>query len=74
MGFFALYCGLLYNDFLSLNPNIFGSCYYEKEEEVYRKSNCVYKIGVDPVWTISKNELSFYNSLKMKFSVIIGVI
>jgi len=49
MGFFALYCGLLYNDFLSLNPNIFGTCYYEKNEEVYRQSNCVYPIGVDPV-------------------------
>lgn len=27
MGFFALYCGLLYNDFLSLSLNLFGSCY-----------------------------------------------
>lgn len=27
MGFFALYAGLIYNDFLSLNLNLFGSCY-----------------------------------------------
>lgn len=27
MGFFALYCGVLYNDFASLRLNLFGSCY-----------------------------------------------
>ena len=27
MGFFAFYAGLIYNDFLSLNLNLFGSCY-----------------------------------------------
>lgn len=76
MGFFSFYCGFLYNDFLSLNPNIFGTCYIDRGEEyeVKRKHNCVYAVGVDPVWTIARNELAFYNSLKMKFSVIIGVI
>jgi V-type H+-transporting ATPase subunit a len=34
----------------------------------------VFLIGVDPVWTASDNELSFYNSLKMKLAVIIGVL
>jgi V-type H+-transporting ATPase subunit a len=27
MGFFAFFCGLIYNDFLSIPWNLFGSCY-----------------------------------------------
>jgi V-type H+-transporting ATPase subunit a len=27
MGFFAFYCGWIYNDFIGMNLNIFGSCY-----------------------------------------------
>jgi len=27
MGFFATFCGFIYNDFLSMNLNLFGSCY-----------------------------------------------
>lgn len=27
MGFFACYCGWIYNDFTSLTFNFFGSCY-----------------------------------------------
>jgi len=31
MGFFAMYCGLCYNDFLSLTLNLFGSCFNTDE-------------------------------------------
>jgi len=27
MGFFAFYCGLIYNEFASLGLNLFNSCY-----------------------------------------------
>lgn len=39
-----------------------------------RKPDCVYSVGVDPVWIISSNELSTMNSLKMKLAVIFGVL
>lgn len=75
MGFFAFFCGFMYNDFLSLPLNIFGSCYdndYEKGVAV-RENKCVYPFGLDPKWYIANNELNFFNSLKMKTSVIFGV-
>ena len=34
----------------------------------------VYPYGVDPHWYYAKNELLYLNSLKMKLSVILGVI
>ena len=38
------------------------------------KDDCVYPIGIDPMWYMGANELTFMNSLKMKLSVIFGVL
>jgi V-type H+-transporting ATPase subunit a len=81
MGFFACYCGWIYNDFLGISFNLFGSCYPMPSEHVmheatylFPKPGCTYPFGVDPAWERSSNELQFVNSLKMKLAVILGVI
>lgn len=79
MGFFSTYCGLIYNDFMSINLNLFGSCYnvenIQPEQPIPRISDqCVYPVGLDPVWAVSTNYLNYMNSLKMKISVIIAVL
>lgn len=84
MGFFAFYCGWIYNDLIGFNTNFFGSCYsppeaVEEDTDVTTarippKADCVYPFGVDPVWGRAQNNLIFVNSLKMKISVIIAII
>ena len=62
MGFFAFYCGWIYNDFLGMNLNIFGSCYNNAIKDgipdgkmVEPDADCVYPFGIDPIWGISNN-------------------
>ena len=57
-----------------MSLNIFGSCYLIGEDVATLKDNCVYPFGLDPVWSISQNNLNFSNSLKMKIAVIIAVV
>ncbi|KFP83936.1 V-type proton ATPase 116 kDa subunit a isoform 2, partial [Acanthisitta chloris] len=49
------------HQFLALDPNISG---------VY---NGAYPFGIDPIWNLASNRLTFLNSFKMKMSVIFGV-
>jgi V-type H+-transporting ATPase subunit a len=72
MGFFAVFCGFMYNDFLSIPLNLFGSC-YNLETGTRISPGCVYPAGIDPVWYLSEQELNFMNSVKMKMAVIFGV-
>lgn len=73
MSFFAVFCGLMYNDFMSIPLNLFDSC-YNKSSGLRKDPNCVYPVGIDPIWYGTKQELIFLNSFKMKFSVIVGVL
>jgi V-type H+-transporting ATPase subunit a len=84
MGFFAVYAGLVYNDCFSLGLNLFGTRWSfgsdsPEEGEVaemtgqYGDGDSVYPFGLDPMWHVSANELLFFNSFKMKLSVIFGI-
>ena len=72
MGFFSVFCGFLYNDFMGIKMVNFKSCYYEAGENFARRDDCVYPVGFDHVWGLARNEISFENSFKMKFSIIFG--
>ena len=78
LSIFSIYCGFIYNEFLSLPFPLFQSCYdlYNPINEEAQRSdnNCVYPLGFDPKWFVSENELTFFNSFKMKFSVIFGIL
>lgn len=78
MAIFSIYCGAIYNEFFAQPLNIFGSMYQINTTGMTFSTNrdperYVYPFGVDPVWKGSTNELLYYNSVKMKMSVIIGV-
>jgi V-type H+-transporting ATPase subunit a len=90
MGLFATFCGLIYNDFMAIPLWLWDSCFDITEihseshhnlpghegveiKAILRK-DCVYPVGIDPVWHLGSNELSYLNSLKMKMSVILGVL
>jgi len=86
MGFYAVYAGFMYNDFFSLGFNLFGtrwvedrveggSIYYKADYDILNEGGRgPYPFGVDPTWLGTSNELLFINSLKMKISVLIGVV
>lgn len=87
MGFFAVYAGFIYNDCFALGLNLFQSRWVFEGQNYgtvdegsiatstaeYGSDESVYPFGLDPVWHVSSNEILFFNSFKMKMSVIFGV-
>eukprot|EP01123_Difflugia_compressa_P003558 TRINITY_DN1468_c0_g1_i3.p1 TRINITY_DN1468_c0_g1~~TRINITY_DN1468_c0_g1_i3.p1 ORF type:complete len:560 (+),score=76.67 TRINITY_DN1468_c0_g1_i3:40-1680(+) len=82
MAIFAFYQGILYNEFFSLPMN-FGSAWALQVGKNFDNSTFTrldftpsktYAFGVDPVWKGATNELLYYNSMKMKMSILVGVI
>eukprot|EP00079_Xenopus_tropicalis_P030733 XP_012826939.1 PREDICTED: V-type proton ATPase 116 kDa subunit a isoform X2 [Xenopus tropicalis] len=53
---------LKHTSVLQLNPNVTG---------VF---NGPYPFGIDPIWSLATNKLTFLNSFKMKMSVVLGII
>uniref|UniRef100_A0A6Q2ZFF0 V-type proton ATPase subunit a n=1 Tax=Esox lucius TaxID=8010 RepID=A0A6Q2ZFF0_ESOLU len=88
MGIFSVYTGIIYNDCFSKSLNMFGSGWSVRpmfetlsENKVLQLDPAVpgvfngpYPLGIDPIWNIATNKLTFLNSFKMKMSVILGVI
>ncbi|XP_068319978.1 V-type proton ATPase subunit a3-like [Pyrus communis] len=82
MAIFSIYTGVIYNEFFSVPFELFGPSAYTCRDLSCRdattaglvKVRPTYPFGLDPVWHGSRSELPFLNSLKMKMSIIIGVV
>ncbi len=80
MGAFALYAGTIYNDLFSCPVNALGSHWDlpaivngTDTASVANFRGQPYPYGVDPAWYHTTNELAFFNSMKMKLAVTLGV-
>mmetsp|Transcript_9434 Transcript_9434/g.28487 ORF Transcript_9434/g.28487 Transcript_9434/m.28487 type:complete len:845 (-) Transcript_9434:1242-3776(-) len=86
MGLFSIYTGFIYNEFFAVPLNLFGSRwkFTDASEMACGVDNCEipsgvhppkhpYPLGFDPIWKPSGSALLFFNSYKMKLSIILGV-
>lgn len=86
MGLFSIFTGLIYNECFAVPLNFFGSRwkFTEASEMACGIDNCAdpaavhapiapYPFGFDPVWKSAKTGLLFFNSYKMKLSILLGV-
>mgnify|MGYP003684152667 FL=1 len=69
-GCFGMYVGLIYNEAFACPMSIWGSGYdWDKETIIHPPI-----FGVEPAWHHATNKISFFNSFKMKISIIVGVL
>ena len=86
-GIFGAYVGLLYNEAFAFPMSFFGgSRWYNMHDpsegcevgEHHAIPTCAlddpYPVGIDPIWHYSANKITFFNSFKMKISIVVGVI
>eukprot|EP00216_Chloropicon_sp_CCMP2111_P004799 CAMPEP_0198237714 /NCGR_PEP_ID=MMETSP1446-20131203/3509_1 /TAXON_ID=1461542 ORGANISM="Unidentified sp, Strain CCMP2111" /NCGR_SAMPLE_ID=MMETSP1446 /ASSEMBLY_ACC=CAM_ASM_001112 /LENGTH=883 /DNA_ID=CAMNT_0043919949 /DNA_START=128 /DNA_END=2779 /DNA_ORIENTATION=- len=78
MSVFSIYTGLLYNEMFSIPMTLFGPTKWvwssDQDKYVMPAGAAPYAFGVDPIWHGTKTELTFLNSMKMKMSIVLGVI
>ncbi|KAJ9589248.1 hypothetical protein L9F63_017547, partial [Diploptera punctata] len=86
MGLFSMYAGLMYNECFSLSISLFTSGWkINMSQQIIMQIEHIdlnpqhdfkspYPFGMDPVWRLSENLLTVSNSLKMKLSIVFGVI
>jgi len=89
MSLFSIYVGFVYNEFFSMPMTIFGkSTYTWRGDEACRawtggegdsgatcaSSSNSYAFGSDPIWHGTLSDIQFFNSMKMKLSIIFGVL
>eukprot|EP00182_Erythrolobus_australicus_P006501 CAMPEP_0185836636 /NCGR_PEP_ID=MMETSP1353-20130828/10066_1 /TAXON_ID=1077150 /ORGANISM="Erythrolobus australicus, Strain CCMP3124" /LENGTH=974 /DNA_ID=CAMNT_0028535447 /DNA_START=331 /DNA_END=3255 /DNA_ORIENTATION=- len=86
MGAFSIYTGFIYNECFALPLDLFGTRwkYTDASTMACGIDNCAdpaavlpplkpYPFGFDPVWKPSQTALLFFNSYKMKLSIVLGV-
>ena len=60
------------SDTVILEPTPYNYTGNAQYRQMY--SGTPYPIGLDPVWQLAENKITFTNSVKMKFAIIIGII
>jgi len=85
-GLFGMYVGLCYNEAFAFPMNFFGGTRWMATEapdqfcsaEASAKAGCfqaeMYPMGIDPIWHRTANKITFFNSYKMKISIVVGVL
>jgi V-type H+-transporting ATPase subunit a len=76
MSLFAIYAGAIYNEVFAIPVDVFGTNWIPDPENnmTFVHGNRTYPFGIDPAWKGKENELLYFNSLKMKMSVIVAVL
>ena len=74
MALCAVYTGFLYNEFYALPMNLASTQWQPVPGSEFwaKKGAATFPFGVDPIWKVAENELQFYNSLKMKLSIVLA--